>query len=247
MKLLFVCSGSKGNATFISSNNTLIQIDMGAPITLYKKALGTLNKSVNDINACFITHNHADHIKSLSFFKDNVPIYGGSETLEKINAVSDGVGVDIGDFTIIPFSSSHDAPTSFNYLIINKEGERLCYVTDSGYLPAGQLDLIKDCTYYYFESNYDKDMLMNSSRPRYLKNRIKGRHGHMDNKQCASYLSKLIGPSTKQVYLGHLSLECNDYDLALNYVSNYLQDKIGFSKDKVFLTKQFESVLGGEQ
>ena len=65
LSIVFVGSGSKGNATLIKSNSTLIMIDDGLPKCRINNGLKLFDASISDINAIFITHNHSDHIKGL--------------------------------------------------------------------------------------------------------------------------------------------------------------------------------------
>ena len=49
----------------------------------------------------------------------------------------------------------------------------IVYITDTGKIPAKTKRFIKNKEFYIMESNYDEEMLMESSRPLFLKNRIK--------------------------------------------------------------------------
>ena len=207
MKFSIVGSGSKGNACLIYNKDTLIQIDMGLPLKSLKKELDHLGKTVNDIQALFITHEHTDHIVG-------IPLY--------------------------------DATNPMGYLI-EEEGCRLGYVTDTGYLSDEALALIKDCDYYYFESNHDLKMLMDSARPAVLKKRIHSKHGHLSNIDSAIYMAELIGPRTKAIYLAHLSEECNTPEIALSSYHKTL-DRKGIAHDhiKIVPASQWHVVRGGE-
>ena len=62
MKFSILASGSKGNASLIYTDNTLIQIDMGVTLKMVDAELKRLGKSRSDIQGVFITHEHSDHI-----------------------------------------------------------------------------------------------------------------------------------------------------------------------------------------
>ena len=171
MKFSIVGSGSKGNACLIYNKDTLIQIDMGLPLKSLKKELDHLGKTVNDIQALFITHEHTDHIAGIPLYHDRVDLYAGEGTYASANPVEPFIPLEVGSMSIVPFPTSHDATNPMGYLI-EEEGCRLGYVTDTGYLSDEALALIKDCDYYYFESNHDLKMLMDSARPAVLKKRI---------------------------------------------------------------------------
>lgn len=248
IRLLFVGSGSKGNATLLFSGTTLIQIDMGLPLKRMKEGVREFGLELKDIQALFLTHNHSDHIKGIPLYHDRIPIYTGEGTYEgKIGQVLvPGVETEVGDIRVMPFSSSHDAPNPLNFLFEVK-GERLAYITDTGVILEENLPLLENCDYYLFESNHDLKMLRLSSRPASLKARIRGKEGHLSNMQASEYLSDLLGPKTKEIYLAHLSEECNDPEVALNTFSEtFKRNHVSFPLEKIIPTKQRESVKGGD-
>ena len=246
MKFSIVGSGSKGNACLIYNKDTLIQIDMGLPLKSLKKELDHLGKTINDIQALFITHEHTDHIVGIPLYHDRVDLYAGEGTYASANTVEPFIPLEVGSMVIVPFPTSHDATNPMGYLI-EEEGCRLGYVTDTGYLSDEALALIKDCDYYYFESNHDLKMLMDSARPAVLKKRIHSKHGHLSNIDSAIYMAELIGPRTKAIYLAHLSEECNTPEIALSSYHKTL-DRKGIAHDhiKIVPASQWHVVRGGE-
>ncbi|MEE3426786.1 MAG: MBL fold metallo-hydrolase [Candidatus Enteromonas sp.] len=246
MKFSIVGSGSKGNACLIYNKDTLIQIDMGLPLKSLKKELDHLGKTINDIQALFITHEHSDHIVGIPLYHDRVDLYAGEGTYASANPVEPFIPLEVGSMSIVPFPTSHDATNPMGYLI-EEEGCRLGYVTDTGYLSDEALALIKDCDYYYFESNHDLKMLMDSARPAVLKKRIHSKHGHLSNIDSAIYMAELIGPRTKAIYLAHLSEECNTPEIALSSYHKTL-DRKGIAHDhiKIVPASQWHVVRGGE-
>ena len=246
MKFSIVGSGSKGNACLIYNKDTLIQIDMGLPLKSLKKELDHLGKTINDIQALFITHEHTDHIAGIPLYHDRVDLYAGEGTYASANPVEPFIPLEVGSMSIVPFPTSHDATNPMGYLI-EEEGCRLGYVTDTGYLSDEALALIKDCDYYYFESNHDLKMLMDSARPAVLKKRIHSKHGHLSNIDSAIYMAELIGPRTKAIYLAHLSEECNTPEIALSSYHKTL-DRKGIAHDhiKIVPASQWRVVRGGE-
>lgn len=249
INICFVASGSKGNATLISDGDSLIQIDMGITLKTLRQGLSHFGKSVREIDALFITHCHTDHVKGVSLFHGKIPIFATEDTLDPedvFEVIEPYVGIEVGNLSVFPFSVSHDAPNPVGYIIRSGE-EKLGYVTDTGLLDDTALELLKDCDYYLFESNHDLEMLMKSDRPMVLKQRIHSDHGHLSNADSALYLSSLIGPKTKAVYLAHLSEECNTPQKALATQRRILEEKgVDLSKVKIIATEQWKEVLGGD-
>ena len=69
ISFVVVGSGSKGNATLLFDEETLIQIDMGLPMKRVSAALASINKNKTDLQGILVTHEHTDHVKNLSMYK----------------------------------------------------------------------------------------------------------------------------------------------------------------------------------
>ena len=246
ISFIVVGSGSKGNATLLFDEETLIQIDMGLPMRRVTAALESIKKNKTDLQGILITHEHTDHIKNLSMYKGKVPIYASKGTIEYFDhEVIPFDSFEIGTFSVIPFKTSHDAANPVGYVIISGK-TKLVYLTDSGYVPEESLDYLRDADYYIMESNHDLKMLMKSNRPAILKRRIKGDEGHLSNIDSAIYLSELVGPKTKGIYLAHLSEECNLPELAIEaYQKTFKKKEVPYDINIVCL-KQNEAIRGGD-
>ena len=233
MKFNVISSGSKGNATLVQTKGVNILIDIGISLTSLNDGLFSRGLGLNDLTCIFISHKHVDHIKSLNSLikKDSQKRRSGQRDLfiDKLFVPSNIPDVRVSedqylhkyksikitnDVIVTPLPLSHDVSETFGFLI--EDGvEKLVYITDTGYVKDEVLDLIKDATYYIFESNHDTKMLYTSNRTSALISRIHSDHGHLDNVSSASYLSELVGESTKEVVLAHLSEDCNTPSLAL--------------------------------
>lgn len=246
ISFVVVGSGSKGNATLLFDEETLIQIDMGLPMRRITAALESIKKNKSDLQGILITHEHTDHIKNLSMYKGKVPIYASKGTVDYFDhEVVPFDSFEIGTLSVIPFMTSHDAANPVGYVVISGK-TKLVYLTDSGYVPEESLDYLKDADYYIMESNHDLKMLMKSNRPAVLKRRIKGDEGHLSNVDSAIYLSELVGPKTKEIYLAHLSEECNLPELALEaYRKTFKKKEVPYDINIICL-KQNEAVRGGD-
>lgn len=245
----FVGSGSKGNATLIQYGSTLIQVDMGVPLKRLKEGLEALGKTVEDIDAVLITHEHHDHIGTLNLLKKRgVKVYATRDTIpDDVDVeIKPGAAFSIGQIQVTAFSSSHDASDPLNFVFSFGE-ETMAYVTDTGTIKKENKKLLKDHTYYLFESNYDKEMLRLSGRPASLQARIRGNHGHLGNEQSAAYMCEFLGPHTRKIYLAHLSEDCNRPDVALStYKEVFESEGISFPMECVIPLKQWERVEGGD-
>ncbi len=243
-------SGSKGNAFLVTDGESVLQIDMGRPREVLEAFLSAHHLKLSDINALLITHTHFDHISTVKTIyrkgrRKGPEIYALSPKYkEKDYLLPLGEKMVFGNLSVLAFPTSHDSLFSCGFRIEEKEGESLVYITDTGFLPIDIFPYIENPTYLVLESNHDPFMLASSSRPLPLKRRIKGDKGHLSNEQCASYFVDIVGPNTKEIYLAHLSEECNKEEFALTSAKNALE-KLGRNDISLTCLKQWINVYGG--
>jgi phosphoribosyl 1,2-cyclic phosphodiesterase len=96
--------------------------------------------------------------------------------------------------------------------------------TDSGLITEAMHRHLQGCDAYVVEANYDDQMLKNGSYPAYLKKRIRGQYGHLENKQLAEGLLEWITAKTQRIMLAHLSEENNTPEIALSTITRILRD-----------------------
>ncbi len=229
MKITILASGSGGNATYLEHNNTKILIDCGISYRQIGTRLKQKNIELESIDGIVVTHEHTDHIKGLdvTLRKHDTKCYLTEETYEgmhwkvsqnlhpsKLSYITPYESFRIKDLDVLPISISHDASDAVGY-IISYEDKKVVYITDVGYLPNRDHELLRNADMYIFESNYDITLLFTSKRPFYLKQRIDSVKGHMSNNDSAYNMAQLVGDKTKHIVLAHRSKECNTNELAL--------------------------------
>lgn len=221
MKYIVLASGSKGNATLLEINNRIFLIDMGISKTRLVEGLKYFNKTIDEIDAVFITHEHTDHIQGLKYIKDGQLFLASQGTLsnENYKELIPFKPIKLFDVEIIPLPTSHDAYLPLGY-IFKYNNQKLVYITDTGFIDLKLINECKNPTTLILESNHDKKMLLNSRRSLKLKKRILSDYGHLSNEDSALYASKIIGENTKEIILAHLSEECNTPELALSAYKN---------------------------
>lgn len=222
MRIAVLASGSKGNSTYIETKSTKSLIDVGMNNLYIEKSLIDIGVDPNSIQSVFITHTHIDHIAGLKVFikKHNPVVYLTEKMYEELKPILKkyiilNEEVNIDDLNVQYFKTSHDASDSVGY-VFKSSNKSLVYVTDTGYINTKNYDLLSNHNLYIFESNHDVKLLMdNPNYPYNLKQRILSDRGHLSNKDCSYYLSKLIGEETKTIILAHLSEQNNDPIIAL--------------------------------
>jgi phosphoribosyl 1,2-cyclic phosphodiesterase len=235
-----LASGSKGNAVLITSPDGNILVDAGLSGIQIEKRLERVGVSCKDISALIVTHEHSDHVKGAGVLsrRFDIPVYINSKThaaasgLGRINHLVHyecGIAFDIGHIRIEPFSISHDAcdPAGMTLAYRNK---KIGIATDMGVITHLVRQHLKECAVLYLESNHDPDMLMNGSYPWVLKQRIKGRTGHLSNMDTRDFVRDLTRENLKHVILAHLSEENNTPQKAYETVREGL-DHSGITLD----------------
>lgn len=241
-----IASGSKGNATIVVSNKTVLLIDMGITLKRLEEGLGEINLSLKDINGALFTHNHTDHISGIKFISPKI-MYALEGTLPSSlsNVINLYEPFIIGDFTVTAFKTSHDATNPCGYLIKDAD-ETLLYMTDTGIFIEDNLPLVKNPTYLIIESNHDIKMLLATKRTFELKNRILSEYGHLCNEDSAIATISIIGDKTKEITLAHLSEEANTPETALEaYEKIFAHFHINKDKYLIRCANQWVSLSGG--
>lgn len=247
MKFVVLASGSKGNCTLLHHKDTVLIIDCGSTKKYLTQCFESLQYDYREVNALLVTHTHSDHISQLKMF-EHLPVYAAQELpVKQYKKISPYEKVYVDDFTITPLPMSHDCENTVGF-VIEADGEKMVYITDTGYVRNEIKDYIQDADYYIMESNHDVEMLMQTSRPLYLKQRIMRDNGHLCNEDSANVLCEVIGSKTKEIVLAHISQEGNTRELAMQTLVQCLHQKEKFDeKIKLHAAAQFDIYIGGQK
>lgn len=243
MKVCILSSGSKGNTTYIETNQAKILIDAGNSSKYIIEKLNSLNINPSDIDAILITHIHVDHVKGLPVLLKRInpcvymtkKMYPYLDYIENYHLI-DSDTFDIKDIHVETIHTSHDTEDSLGY-IINNEDKSLVYITDTGYINQKYFNLLSNRDLYIMESNHDVEMLNNGKYPFELRQRILSDKGHLSNYDSAKYLAKFIGNKTKYILLAHLSEENNTEELAYKTLTERL-NKENEQVDNIIIATQ---------
>lgn len=246
MKIQVLASGSKGNCTYIETQDTKILIDAGINHNRIKKELKKINVDISSLDGILISHVHHDHIGGLSSIikKADIQVFIKEELYNDIKKIVPSQNIEIidnnfniKDLNINLINASHDVPA---YGFIIDDGiNSLVYLTDTGYINRKYFDITKNKTVYIIESNHDEKMLMEGKYPYVLKQRVISDKGHLSNRYTGRYLNKTIGKNTKYIILAHLSENNNTPELAIQQVKEELENN-NFDLEKIIIAKQYE-------
>jgi phosphoribosyl 1,2-cyclic phosphodiesterase len=247
-KMLSVCmlaSGSKGNSIYISDGPTSILLDAGLSGVEIERRLKIVGHCPENISAILVSHEHSDHIKGVGILsrRYNLPVYMSTETqkssqhivgnLPETFSFECGSTFRINTLTIRPFSISHDAADPAGF-IFSSGDIKIGIATDLGIATSLVKSHLKDCNALILEANHDPDMLINGPYPWPLKQRVKGKTGHLSNADSGTLLKELLHEKLTHVILAHLSETNNTPEKALSEVGLALQQ----SRTKLFVAEQ---------
>lgn len=224
-------SSSLGNCALLRTPESKILIDAGFSGKRIQAMLESIGESLDQINAVFLTHEHSDHaqgIRGLSHRPD-LPIFANRDTADAVQSkltkrpnwkiFETGTTFHFRDLEIRSFALPHDAydPVGFVFRwgdAANAPKQSLAWITDLGYVPAHVHEQMRSVETLVIEANYDEDLLeKDTKRPWSIKQRIRGRHGHLSNSAAFEAIETMNGSSPlKNVYLAHLSKDCNSLD-----------------------------------
>ena len=255
MKVIILASGSKGNCTYIETENTKILIDAGLSYNKLKERLLSFDILLDTLDAILVTHEHIDHTMHLAQIKTrtkakvfineasyyNLPkTVSANMTNHNVFFIEPVSKYKIGDINFVPISLFHDTKNIYGYLFkINNHN--IAYITDTGHLLPKYYPLLKKMNVLILESNHDVEMLLNSKRDYRLKQRILSNNGHLSNEQCETILNAVLSDNTKYLVLAHLSEECNTEELAIKHATNAIKNSN--SNTNLLVGKQNEPIL----
>lgn len=240
IKFISLGSSSSGNCYYLATDSTQILVDAGVGVKNLKHDLKERGITLSDIDAVFITHDHADHIKAVGHLAHdyNLPIYATEEvhlginrnycvttklTAEHTRIIQKSQTTEIGDFRITAFSVPHDSSDCVGYRIETNE-EVFLIITDIGHATDTICQEVSTANFIVIEANHDIDMLMMGPYPAYLKGRIRSGRGHISNVDSARLIAENASPALKRVWLCHLSEENNHPELARKTYETVLRE-----------------------
>src|SRR6059058_1492322 len=243
-------SGSAGNSYYFESDGTSILVDAGLGPRETRKRLEQVGKTIEQLQAIVITHEHYDHIRGAGSIgrKYGIPIYLTQGTLdasridrEKTQTIvfPNDSTFAIGELNIHARRTLHDAADPACFVIEARDGTRVGIASDLGYADDPVVQHLRHCDGLLFESNHDLDMLRMGTYPWSLKRRIMSRFGHLSNDDSMQAVQRMFGADLKTLCLIHLSQK-NNHESIVREMASALVDRKGLQLE-LTIAKQFES------
>ncbi|MDY6952899.1 MAG: MBL fold metallo-hydrolase [Thermodesulfobacteriota bacterium] len=221
-----LASGSKGNAVYVSNENTAILVDAGLSGSEIERRLRSRDIYPDSLDAIVVSHEHSDHIQGVGVLarRFGLPVHITAPTLAvaghrlgplpEVRPFARGASFSIGTLGIHPFSLSHDAidPVGFT---IQGGAQKIGIATDLGIATQLVCHHLEGCTLMVLETNHDVGMLQEGPYPWEVKQRITSRLGHLSNEASRDLLEKVCHEGLAHVIAAHMSETNNEPERAL--------------------------------
>lgn len=251
MKVCLLTSGSVGNIVVIEHENDSLLIDFGVSLKKFDELIAQTPLVKEKIKNVLVTHEHSDHVKGVGIASRRLglqvwatkatanAIYDKGLMTDRdtpIEYVSNYQNYEIAGFEITPFPLSHDAANPVGY-IVERDGKKIVLLTDTGYVSRDVMDAVRGADVYIMELNHNVDILLSTTRPWPLKQRILSDYGHLSNEDGAYVFSQVMNEKTRHVFLAHISQEGNLPDVALDTMKEVLKEqRVDTSKLSIHMT-----------
>lgn len=240
-------SGSSGNCAYIGNSDGGLLIDAGVDNKQVERMLLENGIDIGNVNGILLTHDHNDHVRyayALLRANRHMQLYCTPRAMNGLlrrHNVSRRISnyhkpiykefeFEAGGFRITPFETSHDGTDNVGFAI-DRGDLHFVVATDLGYVGDRADFYMRRANYLMLESNYDLDMLRRGRYPEYLKARIIGQRGHLDNAEAAAWVRRTLSeqlaacgadvaagsvprPVLSHIFLCHLSNDNNTPEIA---------------------------------
>jgi len=198
-------------------------VDAGISCRETERRMSRLGLSMQTVKAIFVSHEHTDHISGIPVLakKYRLPVYITDSTLyhggltiqkEQVFGFKAYEPVQIGHLAVQAFPKKHDAAEPHSFIVSGNK-VNIGVFTDIGSPCDHVLQHFQKCHSAFLEANYAEEMLEKGSYPRHLKNRFRGGHGHLSNKQALEVFIRHRPSFMSHLLLSHLSQDNNSPQL----------------------------------
>lgn len=227
MRFASLGSGSKGNCLVAEAGDSRVLLDCGLSPRETERRLARLGLAPADLDGILVTHEHDDHVGHAYPFAalHGLPVYlthGTRRAQEEAGKPATGVELRmiegrepfaLGALRVEPFTVPHDAREPVQF-VLGDGARRLGVLTDLGAPTAHVEAMLSGCDALVLETNHELELLWAGDYPKWLKERISGPFGHLDNGAAERLLGALDRSRLQHVVAAHLSQQNNRAGLA---------------------------------
>ena len=199
-------SGSSGNLYTVEDGQDTIMIECGLPWAQVSRAMG---HRATTVSAVLVSHAHADHCRGLKgAIRYGLDCWMSGETAKALSLpgccrIEGGDSVEMGSFMVQAFSTIHDSPGALGFVVTERHGGKLLYVTDSAYVPVK----VNGLSIIAIEANFSLDKVKENVsagvESAAKKHRIMWNHQSIDT--VLKFLQETDRSRLQGVWLLHLS------------------------------------------
>ena len=221
LRFTILGSGSSGNCAYLETEHVRLLVDAGFSAKQIELRLNSIGRSLADVQAIFVTHEHGDHVCGLPVLtkRHAIPVYCNRLTAEYLQPemphysawrlFESGATIELGDLRVATFSVPHDAYDPVGFMFQHGLGN-IGFLTDLGYATKLVIERVRQARALVLEANHDLKLLQeDTKRPWSVKQRILSRHGHLSNEAAGNVAAEVVTELMEDLYLGHLSSDCN--------------------------------------
>lgn len=212
-----LASSSAGNAYTVSDGTTTLLLEAGIG---YKDIQRGVGFRMSEIVGCLLTHEHGDHSKSVKdVMKAGIDVYASYGTWaalkldghHRAHPVQSQKAFTIGTWTILPFDVQHDVSEPMGYLLANRTGEKLVFLTDTYYCKY----TFDGLTHVMVECNFSQALLDENIAagrvPHVMRRRLMKSHFSLEH--VKDFLRANDLHSVREIWLLHLSDNNSDEEM----------------------------------
>lgn len=208
IKITTLASGSSGNCYHITDGSTPLLLECGIN---FKDIRIALDFNTSKLAGCLISHEHKDHSKGLKdVLKAGIDVYTSQGTIDaegikhhRLKPIRAKESFSIGTWKILPFDIEHDVNEPLGFLLMNQQGEKLLFATDTYYVRYR----FKGLTQIMIECNYSMNLLdeniKNGIVPKVMRKRLVRSHFSLEN--VMEFLKANDLSKVQEIHLMHLS------------------------------------------
>lgn len=220
LKVCVLASGSGGNAILVSGRRTRLLVDAGLSGKQLEARLAAAGTDPAELAGLLVTHEHGDHIAGVGVLarRYRLPVHIDEATYAAARARLGKIPrleflpageFKVGELRCRSFPLPHDAVNPLGFSISTGR-HRLAILTDAGTVTTLLRHCAKESDIVVLESNYEPELLYESERSWFNKQRVLGDTGHLSNEDAAVLVGELAGTRVQAVFLAHISRDHNN-------------------------------------
>jgi len=208
LNLEVLSSSSKGNCYVIKTSDETLLLECGLT---YKQIAKGIDYNFINVVGCLVSHEHKDHSKAVvELAEKGVELFMSTGTVMNLGVSSPSIHIaesekqfKLGKFSILAFSTEHDAKEPLGFLIYHKEFGKLLFATDTYYIKYK----FKGLNHIMIECNYSKPILQKNIEKGLIHKSMKKRllASHFSFENVKKFLQANDLSKVEQIMLLHLS------------------------------------------